>query len=1472
MDFKSGDYNCSAQIGPPIEDIQTEAIGFLAVSGETKVQLLPEPWPKDNLPPPTASLMSIASRAGLLAAAGPEGIILASTESLRKSFCDSQLQNGQIQRFEPQLKIPMNFRISQVAFSSDEKFLILSAEIGGGLAVYEVSSVMNGSQQSTFELSTNGKALRALMPNPAPEKAELLAIITIDGNLMVANLRDRNFIVGAQGFVLKECVSSMSWSTKGKQLVAGLGDGTACQMTPEGGLKTVIPRPPDNSTDHHISSILWLENHMFFSIYTPSSYDPNQAPHANLYLTTRTADCKNYTFQKITDPVQPFGLNRSPPHHFMLRLKDFPPNLQDIIIMASTASTDIGLMTRSKVPLTKDKPPEKICGVFTMTELSDDSRRAQLPFSAQLGDTSPIGFALDLSSRENVHRPIPGDEILESSSPAPALTLLNNEGVLSSWWVIYLDSVRQKTTYPGLALKSESNTTSLTKSSGPFGGAETLITTNNKSPFATQSFTSVLGAPRSTTVTGSSPQVTSGSIFGTSSALGAQKSAWGSSLGQNAFPSSTPEFGKPIFGSNQSTPSMTSLGAPTFGKPSIPKFGIQNSVWTNSTSDVSTKVMGTNAGNEEVTSVQRPLTFGVGETKIASSGFASFASKNEFGRLLNQSSTMESVLKNNSQSISSSNTSHNVDLIQNKEKTSTSIFGLGSTSGFVLGTTFKSDLPVDNHGSSIEPDKQYGLFGKGFANELISNAVLSDSNNTSEKTQDNSTEKLEDQKMDLSEPISNLSSNLTSAKMPLFPSLFGSQSIIKSSNSLNNEASKDTEDRINSTSQSKAAMNFRQTTLLGNSDIDTRNVLDRTVEQESPAEKTEIQGLDLASTTVKAKSKLNQELSPESSYEIIENNDVIETSKSENPTQPGLLFGEIRPCNEKDIVPSLSYDQITDSDKIKSPESYQNLKNSNVISQPLVCDEIDKDTDKTVITNPTNLVRESCDSHIEEFSLEKTAPNNEVEKKCDKDVNEVEKVFQAGAKAKEQVELNLEPEILAEKEAELKRHYDVVAEREAEEKRRNEIVAQRKVEEKLRNELIAQREAEEKRRNEIVALRKAEEKRHKELLARWEAEEKRREELKIQKDAEEKQAIIDSDDTCMQKFLASDFEPTTRLNDFVAHSDYVSTLTVESIPAQVEAVYRDINSMIDTLGINARSLHEFILGHTREQNTKKLCRNNLKDESIWTLGEIQSLTSIIDNELSYDLEKSHIKNFEEKLENCKELQKDLIKLRAKHVDIKKIIATNQDPNCIAIARAQPLGVKQATQQHELRRNFIKFQRLLSEAEEAIVVLKAKIVAHTAMNQKSNTPVGPTVEAVMRTITKLTNMAEKKSGDIDVLENQLRNLKINLSTSCIGYRETPTTPTNQHKFLHRNPAANSFSYGSFTPDHIKTSPNQNLFLSSVGSSGRQVSSSPRRTLTGYSAEEKARLRYLTDKKISVKNRLRQACQNLGVRVRVIDSDI
>jgi len=233
---------------------------FKGLNGDSKVQLT-EPW--TDAPAPTSSLLSIASRKGLVAAAGPKSIIIATTESVRKAFEADQTGDSQVRPFSPQATVPLPVRVSQLAFTSDEQYLVLSAETGGGLAVYDVQALTQGATQSAFELNTNGETLRALVPNPNPESAHYCAVVTTNGNLYMASLADRQLVSGSNGVVLRSQVSCAAWSTKGKQLVAGMADGTIYQMTPDGTEKAHIPKPPSLGDCHgtlYFDAFLRLSN------------------------------------------------------------------------------------------------------------------------------------------------------------------------------------------------------------------------------------------------------------------------------------------------------------------------------------------------------------------------------------------------------------------------------------------------------------------------------------------------------------------------------------------------------------------------------------------------------------------------------------------------------------------------------------------------------------------------------------------------------------------------------------------------------------------------------------------------------------------------------------------------------------------------------------------------------------------------------------------------------------------------------------------------------------------------------------------------------------------------------------------------------------------------------------------------------------------------------------------------------------
>lgn len=151
-----------------------------------------------------------------------------------------------------------------------------------------------------------------------------------------------------------------------------------------------------------------------------------------------------------------------------------------------------------------------------------------------MSDTSVIGMALDLSSRNKVQKPIPTDEeIDESTTPLPALLVLNHEGVLSAWHFVYNESIRQKKAYPGLINQTAQQQTSAPASTttNAFGASTPAPAQTPAKPAFGQSTTPAFG---STSAFGQSPSPWAGPPAATPKAPESAKPAGGAQFGAPA--------------------------------------------------------------------------------------------------------------------------------------------------------------------------------------------------------------------------------------------------------------------------------------------------------------------------------------------------------------------------------------------------------------------------------------------------------------------------------------------------------------------------------------------------------------------------------------------------------------------------------------------------------------------------------------------------------------------------------------------------------------------------------------------------------------------------------------------------------------------------------------------------------------------------------------------------------------------------
>lgn len=186
-------------------------------------------------------------------------------------------------------------------------------------------------------------------------------------------------------------------------------------------------------------------------------------------------------------------------------------------------------------------------GGIRVSTIANDTRRAEVPMDADYNATTAVGITLDFSSKDVIARPVVGSDI-DQCGAQPILMLLNNEGVLCAWHIIYSDAIKQNEVYPGMA-------------------AAVAAPAAQPAPAAASSF----GGSGFGTSTGSAfGQVASGGAgFGAKPAFG-QSSFGQPAFGQSSFgaaaASSQPAFGQSSFGAAASTPTKPAFGQPAFGQ------------------------------------------------------------------------------------------------------------------------------------------------------------------------------------------------------------------------------------------------------------------------------------------------------------------------------------------------------------------------------------------------------------------------------------------------------------------------------------------------------------------------------------------------------------------------------------------------------------------------------------------------------------------------------------------------------------------------------------------------------------------------------------------------------------------------------------------------------------------------------------------------------------------------------------------
>ena len=256
--------------------------------------------------------------------------------------------------------------------------------------------------------------------------------------------------------------------------------------------------------------------------------------------------------------------------------------------------------------------------------------------------------------------------------------------------------------------------------------------------------------------------------------------------------------------------------------------------------------------------------------------------------------------------------------------------------------------------------------------------------------------------------------------------------------------------------------------------------------------------------------------------------------------------------------------------------------------------------------------------------------------------------------------------------------------------------------------------------------------------------------------------LEDQEDERIRAQLSQEVEPSRTLDDFVAHQKYTGTSEKTGHAAQIEAIYKDVNGMVDALGWNARSIKSFTQYHKEPQPNHKVDRQTLEDvevddkEGTWfeqfVLSEIDALKALEDH-LSQDLDAGRIQDVLEKLTQLSRLFREEAKLQTRLNDIRRQLINRKDPEKVELSRKAPLSQEFTETQKALRTDYAKLLMLLGQAEEAAILLRSRIASHNASS--GNTSAVPSMDAVKKTIIKMASLAERRNNDIALLESQMR---------------------------------------------------------------------------------------------------------------------
>lgn len=1247
---------------------------------------------------------------------------------MRKAFSQKAGEWDVADDFTPDLTIPTPGPLRHVVFSSDGDFLVTSTEKTGGLAVFGVADLKGGNTEPSAHIETDGVAVRALQPNPVPTMEQYMAVVLDTGKLWVVDV-DGDKI----NTLVQEGVTCAAWSSRGKAVAAGSQDGTTSIYLSDGSLKGTIPRPPEIDENYVVTGIVWPNTTELLLVHSPKP-SADIGDEDKIHLVECNKAWNEFKFHPAAySPLLPLldGPSRAlPTRLFASRLQNWEPDLNEMIIMTNSFTDSVTVVTSSSKPLSRPQA-DLDYHKWAMTP-PDEAVKAAVPrlVFGEEGDSAVIGEALDLSATEKILRPIAAlGEINEAPHPLPAYMILTHQGVLAAWWVIWNKSVEAGTCYPGMITGDEhpQSTPQPAKTSAAPSPAPTPSTQpasafgqpSTPNPFGAGGF----GRPAAT-FGGSTQSKLAGPAFGT--------------------PSMVPSFGAPGLGSTppflpkapqSTTPAPSKPAALAFGSPSAiggakaPGFGAaggmgnKQSLWGTPSQPASAPQVPANPFATQSGSSTGFAKFGPAG---GGSGFSSFGSNNGgqsgFGG--------QSALGGQSGFASFGQQQQKSAFPGLKTEPSGSTVTLGSGTGSSLPSW--AGTPAQQSGS---------VFGQNSKSSFNTSSFESQTSDVS-RNRDEAT---------------------PTPEAPPQPTkgLFGLNEGFKLGSGFKGDGSaKDDLPKPPAPSSGSLFGGDFASTLGGNG-------LGPPATPAKETGKTALQDLSTTPASPPRQQKsffsgvtsAKESATPKAPPPIATN-----SPANDAPLPPDFLTTKSPPA-EDDLPPLAGSPGV----KVEAPSS-------SVEASP-----IDKD-DNDDVSSGYSVEEEDGESDEEDEEAEEPSPSDATRRpqpqagnwSFQDSVSQSPRVFPpaptppavksgaisgSGRSASPAQPLFGQPPKPSQTTSLFGQPSKTPFSLGSSTKPDASMPVKPFLPPPTNRPQANLRSPSPVRSASTSAART----RREPLVAPGASLSASMQQAKPPTPQPQVPDLQDEEDERMRKQLAQPVEPSRTLEEFTAYKNYTAKSPSKNGPAaQIEMIYKDINGMIDALGWNARAMKSFTEYHKRPHSDGRITRQMLDDIEAegeegswfeqWTLCDIQVLKSL-ENELEHDLDAGRVRDVLEKLGQLARLLREKAKLMTRINDIRRELNNRRDPDKLEASFKAPLSKEMSDKQKDLRLEYARLMTHLAEAEEASVVLRSRLASHNAQNGKAGAV--PTVDAVKRTIIKMTALAEKRNSDITLIESQMR---------------------------------------------------------------------------------------------------------------------